>query len=74
MNWNRIIADRTAVRTKDNMSFGYVAGEYKDSFLVIEGKLVSLEYMIPKNKIDNYNGQEISLNMDRDEIGSDYKL
>lgn len=51
MNWNAIISNRTPVRTKDSTSFGYVAGDYKDSFLVIEGRTVSHEYVIPKELI-----------------------
>ncbi|MGA9745483.1 MAG: hypothetical protein WBQ16_12785 [Nitrososphaeraceae archaeon] len=52
MNWNAIISNRTPVRTKDSTRFGYVAGEYKDSFVVIEGRTVSHEYVIPKDKVD----------------------
>lgn len=74
MNWNTIISNRTPVRTKDSTSFGYVAGEYQDSFVVIEGKLVSHEYVIPKNKVDHYDGRELSLKMRYDEIGRDYEL
>jgi len=37
--------------------FGFVAGEYEDSLEVIEGRLVSHEYVIPKAKVDHYDGQ-----------------
>ncbi len=63
---------RARVRTKDNTSFGYVAGEYKDNLLVIEGRLVSHEYVIPKDKVDKYDGRELSLKIRYDEISSDY--
>jgi len=72
MNWNEIISKRARVRTKDNTSFGYVAGEYKDNLLVIEGRLVSHEYVIPKDKVDKYDGRELSLKIRYDEISSDY--
>ena len=62
------------MRTKDNTSFGYVAGEYKDNLLVIEGRLVSHEYVIPKDKVDKYDGRELSLKIRYDEISSDYDL
>ena len=62
MNWNSIISNRTPVRTKDSTRFGYVAAEYKDSFVVIEGNKVSHEYVIPKD-IDHYDGRELSLKM-----------
>ncbi len=74
MNWNTIISNRTPVRTKDSTSFGYVAGEYQDSFVVIEGKLVSHGYVIPKDKVDHYDCRELSLKMRHDEIGRDYEF
>lgn len=74
MNWNEIISNRTPVRTKDSTCFGYVAGEYKDSLVVIEGKLVPHGYIIPKDKVKNYDGRELSLKIRQDEISSDYEL
>ena len=74
MNWNEIIFNRTPVRTRDSTKFGYVADEYKDTFVVIQGKLVSHGYIIPKDKADHYDGRELSLKMRQDEIGSDYEL
>jgi hypothetical protein len=74
MNWNEIISNRTPVRTKDSARFGYVADEYRDTFVVIEGKLVSHGYAIPKDKVDGYDGRELSLKMRHDEIGRDYEL
>ena len=38
MDWYKIISNRTPVRTKDSATFGYVADQYKDSLVVIEGK------------------------------------
>jgi hypothetical protein len=74
MNWHEIISNRTPVKTKDSARFGYVAGEYKDKLVVIEGKLVSHGYVIPKDKVENYDGTELSLNMRCDEINSDYQF
>ena len=74
MNWEEIISNRTPVQTKDLTRFGYVAGEDQDSLVVIEGKLVSHEYVIPKAKVDHYDGRKLSLNMRIDEIGRDYEL
>ena len=74
MSWHEIISNRTPVRTKDSTGFGYVAGEYKDSLVVIEGKIVSHEYVIPKDKIEKYDGRELSLKMRHDEMNSDYEF
>ena len=49
-------------------------GEYKDSLVVIEGKFVSHGYVIPKDKVENYNGRDLSLKMRYDEISSDYEF
>ncbi|HEY7108567.1 MAG TPA: hypothetical protein VH415_03985 [Nitrososphaeraceae archaeon] len=74
MNWSQIISNRTPVKTKDRANCGYVAGEYRDNFLIIEGRFVSNEYMIPKNKVENYDGTQLSLVMRHDEINDDFKI
>jgi len=35
---------------------------------------VSHGYIIPKDKVENYDGRELSLKMRHDEISSDYDL
>jgi hypothetical protein len=74
MDWQQIVSSRATVKTKDNTKFGYVAGEYKDSIVVIEGRVVSHEYAIPKDKVENYDGRELSLKMRHEEISSDYRF
>jgi hypothetical protein len=74
MNWNEIITKRTPVKTKDSASCGYVAGEYKDNLLVIEGSLISKEYLIPKDKVGDYDGKKLSLTMRHDEISPDFQI
>ena len=59
MNWNEIISNRTPVRTKDSARFGYVADEYKDTFVVIEGKQCLMDMQFLKIKwmvmmVENY--------------------
>ena len=74
MNWNEIITKRTPVKTKDSARCGYVAGEYKDNLLVIEGNLISKEYLIPKDRVGDYDGRELSLTMRHDEISPDFQI
>jgi hypothetical protein len=74
MDWYKIMSNRTPVRTKDSTRFGYVAGQYGDSLVVIEGKIVSHEYVIPKDKVEKYDGRELSLKIRHDEINSDYQF
>jgi hypothetical protein len=74
VNWDRIVSKRTPVKTKDSEDFGYVAGQYKDNLLVIEGRVVSHEYMIPKNEVEHYDGRELSLRIRHDQINPDFNL
>jgi hypothetical protein len=74
MNWDQIISKRTPVKTKDSENFGYVAGQYKDKLLVIEGRIVSHEYMIPKNEVEDYDGSKLCLRIRHDEINPDFSL
>jgi hypothetical protein len=74
MNWHEIISRRTPVKTKDKARYGYVAGEYRDNLLVITGRLVSQEYLIPKKNVDSYDGKELSLNIRSDRISPDFMM
>jgi hypothetical protein len=74
VNWDQIISKRTPVKTKDSENFGYVAGQYKDNLLVIEGRTVSHEYMIPKNEVEEYDGRKVCLRIRHDQITSDFSL
>jgi hypothetical protein len=74
VNWDRIVSKRTPVKTKDSEDFGYVAGQYKDNLLVIEGRVVSHEYLIPKNEVEDYDGRELSLRIRHDQINPDFNL
>jgi hypothetical protein len=74
MDWYKIIYNITPVRAKDSATFGYVAGQYKDSLVVIEGNTVSHEYVIPKDKVEKYDGRELCLKIRHDEINSDYQF
>jgi hypothetical protein len=74
MNWHEIVSKRTPVKSNDNANCGYVAGEYGDNLVVIEGKWVSSEYMIPKNIVERYDGTELSLRIRHDQISSDFRI
>lgn len=72
VNWDEIVTKRTRVKTKDKAGCGYVAAEFEDNLVVIAGKLVSHEYIIPKNRVENYDGKELFLNLRNDQISSDF--
>ena len=70
----KIITKKTLVKTKDRANCGYVVGEYRDNLLVTDCRLVSSEYMIPKHKVRNYDGRELSLTMRHNGVTEDFKL
>jgi hypothetical protein len=74
MNWHEIVSKRTPVKSNDNANCGYVASEYGDNLVVIEGKWISSEYMIPKDIVKGYDGRELSLKIRYDEIGLDFRI
>ncbi|MGG6460255.1 MAG: hypothetical protein ACM3JQ_02395 [Candidatus Eiseniibacteriota bacterium] len=74
MDWNKITSRRTPVRTKDDVRFGYVAAQWKDNLVIVMGKRISREYIIPKDKFEKYNGIELFMRIRAEEINSDYQI
>jgi hypothetical protein len=44
--------------------------EYKENIIIIEGSIKSHDYMIPKSKVVEYNGNEIYLDILYDMLSS----
>jgi hypothetical protein len=63
LDWNEITKSKKIVRTADNILCGNIIAEYNDSIIILEGDYVSHEHMIPKSKVDNYDGRELHLNI-----------
>lgn len=67
-DWDNIIKSKKNVRTKDNISVGNVVSNYDDYILVIEGVINKHTYKIPKSSIESYNGSEIILNINYQDL------
>jgi hypothetical protein len=53
----------------DNHACGNVMAEYNDNIIVIEGATIkSHEYIVPKSKVDHYDGHDLYLNITRDDM------
>jgi hypothetical protein len=63
LDWNEITKSKKIVRTADNVLCGYIIAEYNDNIIILEGDYVSHEHMIPKSKVDSYNGKELHLDI-----------
>jgi hypothetical protein len=69
MDWDLITKRKNLVRTSDRKPCGNIIAEYKDNIFVIRGETVkSYEYMIPKTKIDHYDGNELFLDEPYDKL------
>ena len=70
MDWNIIISNRTPVKANDGRSCGYVVGEYKDNLLILDGRVISHEYMLPKDKVERYDVSELYVRISYDMIST----
>jgi len=69
IDWNELIQSKKEVMACDKHSCGNVMAEYNDNILVIEGTTIkSHEYIVPKSKVDHYDGDDFYLNITRDLI------
>jgi hypothetical protein len=68
MDWDSIIKSKKNVRTKDNISIGNVAANYDNYILVIGGVINKHRYKIPKSSIESYNGSEVILNINHQDL------
>jgi hypothetical protein len=68
MDWDSIIKSKKNVRTKDNISIGNIAANYDNYILVIGGVINKHRYKIPKSSIESYNGSEVILNINHQDL------
>ena len=68
MDWDNIIKSKKNVLTKDNISIGNVAANYDNYILVIDGVINKQRYKISKSSIESYNGSEIRLNINHQNL------
>jgi len=71
-NWPEIAKSKKGVRTSDGNTCGEVVAEAGDIFFVIEGAIKEYRYRIPKSKVANFNGSEVTLTLSYSEL-SNYK-
>jgi len=63
-DWHEIIQANGIAMTSDQTVCGNVIAEYRDSIIVIEFDETKLnEYMIPKSRVDHYDGRNVRLSI-----------
>jgi hypothetical protein len=66
-DWNNIVKSKKNVRSKDNTPVGNVIANYNDHILVIDD-VNNHKYKIPKSYVENYNGSELFLTIDHQDL------
>ncbi|MDX1373447.1 MAG: hypothetical protein R3321_13320, partial [Nitrososphaeraceae archaeon] len=68
IDWHNIVLSKKNVRSKNNVLVGKVIDNYKNDILVINNLGDINKYKIPKSNIKEYNGSEVLLNINSDEL------
>jgi hypothetical protein len=68
IDWPELIKDKKGVVTKDNQACGNIIGEDKENIIIEEGAINSHIYRVPKSTVGGYNGAELTLNIQYNEL------
>jgi hypothetical protein len=66
-DWDNIVKSKKNVRSKDNTPIGNVIANYANHILVIEDVNNHI-YKIPKSYVENYNGSELFLSINHQDL------
>ncbi|HET7643218.1 MAG TPA: hypothetical protein VFK40_06905 [Nitrososphaeraceae archaeon] len=68
IDWSELIKDRKGVVTRDNQSCGNIIGGDEENIVVEDGAISQHFYRIPKSSVEGYNGAQITLNLQYNEL------
>ena len=75
IDWNKLIESRKKVKSSDHCICGNVMAEYKDKIIIIEGDIIkSHEFIIPKSRVDHYDGNDLYLNISRHDMTLNFEF
>jgi hypothetical protein len=66
-DWDNIVKSKKNVRSKDNTPIGNVIANYANHILVIDD-VNNHTYKIPKSYVENYNGSELFLSINHQDL------
>ena len=69
-DWNEIAQAKKVARTSDQTFCGNVVAEYRDNIIIIEFGAKLRGYMVPKSRVDRYDGSHVYLNIPRNLLSS----
>ncbi|HYA84950.1 MAG TPA: hypothetical protein VEH06_16115 [Candidatus Bathyarchaeia archaeon] len=65
VDWYEITKAKKMVRTSDASLCGNAIAEYRDNIVILEHGANFHKYIIPKSKVERYDGSDIYLNIPR---------
>jgi hypothetical protein len=68
IDWNELIQSKKSVRACDKHSCGNVMAEHGNNIIIEGATIKSHEYIVPKSRVDHYDGNDLYLNITRDDI------
>ena len=68
IDWNELIGSKKSARACDKHSCGNVMAQYDDNIIIEGATIKSHEYIVPKSKVDHYDGNDLYLNIARDDM------
>jgi hypothetical protein len=74
IDWKEITKSNKGVRTNDQQTCGNVIAEVGSSIIISEGVINMHEYLVPKSKVDYYDGNEVHLNVPYDILSTVFEV
>ena len=74
IDWNEITKSNKGVRTSDQQTCGNVISEDGDSIVISEGTVNIHEFIVPKSKVEYYDGSEVHLNIPYDILSAAFEI
>jgi hypothetical protein len=69
-DWNEIAQAKKVAKTSDQTFCGNVIAEYRDSIIIVEFGAKLHGYMIPKSRVEHYDGTDVYLDIPRNLLAS----
>lgn len=65
VDWHQITRTKKMVRASDASLCGNVIAEYRDNIIILQHGANFRKYIIPKSKVERYDGRDVYLNIPR---------
>ena len=74
IDWKEITKSNKGVRTNDQQTCGNVIAEDAYSIIVYDGVINIHEFLVPKSKVDYYDGSEVHLSVPYDILSAVFEV